>query len=349
MAGSRHSDRPGRHSDEPLAGASSSAAGRRSTDPGRRSAGKGRREAAQPVKLAAVAAILIGLVLVSLRLLPGSPLESTAASHWGEPSGQVRSTEGPTDRSSRPRPTPSPSPTRSLEPLPFADEQIDLDIEGWYAWSVLDTRTGKIIGSKNMNETSTTASLIKSWVVADYLRRAAESGQTPSDAKLADATKIIRDSDNTRAEQFYNNVGRAASIKRMVSICKTTDSSPAADGGWSRTNLSPRDTARLGACIKDGRAAGPKWTTWLLNEMRQVRGDGDFGIRKAFPAAEQKSIAIKNGWIDREREQEMHINCLAIGDTWTMGVMVRYPIGMGYDYGMKNCQKITEAALRDDI
>lgn len=80
--------------------------------------------------------------------------------------------------------------------------------------------------------------------------------------------------------------------------------------------------------------------------MKLVRGAGDFGIRKAFPAAEQKKIAIKNGWIDRTREQEMHINCLAIGDTWTMGVMVRYPINMGYEYGMKNCQKITEALLQ---
>ncbi|GAB3186568.1 hypothetical protein FHX75_12788 [Micromonospora palomenae] len=302
---------------------------------------RGDRRNATPLTLAAFAAILIGLVLVSLRLLPGSPLQSAAASHWGEPT-PGRSTGQPTDRSNRPKPSPSPA----LEPLPFADEQIDLDIKGWYAWSVLDTRTGKIIGSENMDETSTTASLIKSWIVADYLRKAAEAGQTPSNAKLADATRIIRDSDNVRAEQFYNSVGRSASIKRLISICKTTDSSPAADGGWSRTNLSPRDTARLGACIADGRAAGPKWTKWLLNEMRLVRGTGDFGIRKAFPAAERKTIAIKNGWVDRTREQEMHINCLAIGDNWTMGVMVRYPIDMGYEYGMKNCQKITEAVLR---
>ncbi|SCG47132.1 serine hydrolase [Micromonospora inositola] len=291
---------------------------------------------------AAVAVTLVGLVLVSLRLVPGSPLRPTAASHSGSTAG--RSTNAPTDRSSRPQPTPSPTP--SLEPLPFQAQELDLDIKGWYAWSVLDKRTGEIIGSKNMGETSTTASMIKSWIVADYLRRADEAGQTPSDAKLADATRIIRDSDNTRAEQFYNNVGRSASIKRLISTCKLTDSKVAADGGWSRTNLSPRDTARLGLCISDGRAAGPKWTKWLLNEMRLVRGAGDFGIRKAFPTAEQKTIAIKNGWIDRTKEQEMHINCLAIGDTWTMGVMVRYPINMGYEYGMKNCQKITEALLR---
>ncbi|MEU4778655.1 hypothetical protein [Micromonospora sp. NPDC023633] len=298
---------------------------------------------ASPGKLIAIAVVLIGLVLVSLRLLPGSPFESRAAAEWGTPAGPAeRATGAPSDRSSRPSPTPSPTP----EPLPFQAKDLDLDIEGWYSWSVLDRRNGEIIGSDNMDETSTTASLIKAWIVADYLRRADDAGQTPSDAKLADATKIIRDSDNTRAEQFYNTVGRSAAIRRLISLCDLTDSKVAADGGWSRTALSPRDTARMGACIADGRAAGPKWTKWLVDEMRLVRGAGDFGIRKAFPAAERKTIAIKNGWIDRTREQEMHINCLAIGDTWTMGVMVRYPIGKGYEYGMKNCQKITEALLR---
>ncbi|MER7439907.1 serine hydrolase [Micromonospora avicenniae] len=301
---------------------------------------------ASPLRLIAVAVILIGLVLVSLRLLPGSPFVSQAAATWGAGAGDgTRATNAPGDRSNRPSAEPSPSP--SLPPLPFEAKDLDLDIEGWYGWAVLDRRTGEIIGSKTMDETSTTASLIKSWIVSDYLRRADEKGEKPSDAKLADATLIIRDSDNTRAEQFYNSVGRAASIKRAISMCGLTDSSVAPDGGWSRTALSPRDVARLANCIAEGKAAGPEWTDWLLNEMRQVRGTGDFGIRKAFPAAERKQIAIKNGWIDRTREQEMHINCLAIGDTWTMGVMVKYPIDMGYDYGMKNCQKITEALLRD--
>ena len=57
--------------------------------------------------------------------------------------------------------------------------------------------------------------------------------------------------------------------------------------------------------------------------MRAVRGTGDFGIRKAFPAAEQKTIAIKNGWVDRQAEQEYHVSCLAIGDGWVIGVMAK--------------------------
>ncbi|BCJ59067.1 hypothetical protein [Micromonospora endophytica] len=306
---------------------------------------RGRRGETSPLRLIAIASVLVGLVLVSLRLLPGSPFESTAAAEWGRGDSPLNERSGNlTDRSSRPSPSPSPEP----EPLPFEAKKLDLDIDGWYGWSVLDRRTGEIIGSDDMDETSTTASLIKSWIVADYLRRAAEAGQTPSDAKLDDLTRIIRDSDNERTEALYTQIGRSASIKRLLSTCDLTDSKVSSDLGWSRTELSPRDTARLGNCIAEGTAAGPKWTKWLLNEMRLVRGAGDFGIRKAFPAAEAKTIAIKNGWVDRIKEQEIHVNCLAIGDTWTMGVMLQYPINKGYQYGMDNCQKVTEALLTQD-
>lgn len=297
---------------------------------------------ASRLRLAAIASVLIGLVLVSLRLLPGSPFESTAAAQWGQPSSPAGRGSELTDRSTRPTPFP-PSPSPEPEPLPFEAKDLDLDIDGWYGWSVLDRRSGEIIGSDDMDETSTTASLIKSWIVADYLRRTADAGQTPSDAKLDDLTRIIRDSDNERTQALYTQIGGSASIKRLLSTCDLTDSKVSKDLGWSRTELSPRDVARLGNCIATGRAAGPEWTKWLLDEMRQVRGAGDFGIRKAFPAAEAKKIAIKNGWVDRTQEQEIHVNCLAIGDTWTMGIMLRYPIDKGYEYGMTNCQKITQA------
>ncbi len=296
------------------------------------------------LKVAAIAAVLIGFVLVSLRLLPGSPFAAEATAQWGE-SPAPEQPGAPTEQD---QPTPSPSPT--LEPLPFeAHDLTSLDIDGWYAWSVLDRRTGEIIGSENMTETSTTASMIKSWIVADYLRRTVEAGRTPTETELAEATKIIRDSDNTLTQEFYKNLGGSVTIKRLLSRCELTDSNVAEDGGWSRTELSPRDTARLGECIADGTAAGPEWTDWLLEEMRSVRGTGDFGIRKAFPSAVSENIAIKNGWVDRTREQENHVNCLAIGDTWTMGVMLRYPVAQGYQVGMDNCQKVTEALLADPL
>ncbi len=209
---------------------------------------------------------------------------------------------------------------------------------GWYSWALLDTRTGEITGSANMSELNRTASMIKAWIGSDYLRRSAEKGVTPSASRLAEVTRMIRDSDNTAASDLYAVVGKQESTKRLISMCKLTDSKPGTS--WSDTRVSARDTARMGACIADGRAAGSKWTDWLLNEMRQVRGVGDFGIRKAFPAAVAKTIAIKNGWVTRSDNGDYEVNCMAVGDGWTMGVLTRYPANLDYTYGADICKNV---------
>jgi hypothetical protein len=277
---------------------------------------------------------LLGLVLagVGLRTLPGSPISAKAASRFQSASPSASA-------SAKPTPSPTPKPSPSLKPLAVGPAKVAIDSSGWWSWAMIDRRTGKIYGSSNMTQTNTTASLIKSWIGADYLRRAAESGQTPSDARMQQLRIMIRDSDNQAAQSLWLAVGGSASIGRLVKTCKLTDSS-AYRNLWSNTRLSARDTARLGVCIADGRAAGPKWTKWLLNEMRLVRGVGDFGIRKAFPATTQKNIAIKNGWVTRDALGEWHVNCLAIGDGWTIGVMTRYKTSLGYTYGAKICENV---------
>jgi hypothetical protein len=283
---------------------------------------------------------LLGLVLagVGLRTLPGSPLAAEAASRWegATPSASAPSSERPP---LTPSPTPKPSPSPSLKPLAVRPAKVTIDASGWWSWAMIDRRTGKVYGSSNMTQTNTTASLIKSWIGADYLRRAAESGQTPNAARMQQLTIMIRDSDNEAAQALWQAVGGSASIGRLIKTCKLTDSS-AYKNLWSNTRLSARDTARLGVCIADGRAAGPKWTKWLLNEMRAVRGVGDFGIRKAFAASTRTKIAIKNGWVTRDALGEWHVNCLAIGEGWTMGVMTRYPASLGYTYGAKICENV---------
>jgi hypothetical protein len=284
---------------------------------------------------------LAGLVLagVGLRNLPGSPLAAEAASRSEGTASSPSGAAPASAPSAEPKPTPSPTPSPSLDPLAVRPAKVTVDATGWWSWAMIDRRTGKVYGSSNMTQTNTTASLIKSWIGADYLRRAAESGQTPSAARMQQLTVMIRDSDNEAAQSLWEAVGRSASIGRLVKTCKLTDSS-AYKNLWSNTRLSARDTARLGACIADGRAAGPEWTDHLLDEMRAVRGVGDFGIRKAFPASTRKNIAIKNGWVTRDALGEWHVNCLAIGDGWTMGVMTRYPARLGYTYGAEICEDV---------
>jgi hypothetical protein len=209
----------------------------------------------------------------------------------------------------------------------------------------MDRRTGQIWGSSTMDETSWTASMIKAWLAADYLQRA---GQTLTADQHHMIEIMIRDSDNNAANQVYAADGGAASINRLIARCGLTDSSPN-PAGWAVTNLSARDSVRMGDCIGSGRAAGPQWTDWLLSLMRGVRGEGNFGIRTALPAAEAATVAIKNGYEDFAGDGLYHVNCLAVGDTWTLAVMQRYQPRSSWDpdlaLGAGRCAAIT-AQLR---
>jgi hypothetical protein len=301
------------------------------------------RHHAQPSRAGLIAGALVataGLILLLLRFVPGSPLVATAAPRGDDASGSSAGSSQAGSGGAAPSPSPSPSPS----PLLVQAGPVSVNVAGWWSWALLDQRTNKITGSTNMASTNRTASMIKSWIAADYLRRSAQRDQTPSDARLAEVSTMIRDSDNAAATDLYAVVGKQASTKRLISICGLTDSKPGPTS-WSDTRVSARDTTRLADCIDDGRAAGPKWTSWLLNEMRSVRGAGDFGIRKAFPAAVAQTIAIKNGWVTRTDNGDWEVNCLAIGDGWTMGVLTRYDASLGYTYGANACKNVA-AQLR---
>jgi hypothetical protein len=111
--------------------------------------------------------------------------------------------------------------------------------------------------------------------------------------------------------------------------------------------MSTRDITRLAACVADGRAAGSRWTGWLLGEMRGVRGPGRFGAILALPAQAAATTAIKNGWLLRDEDHLWHISCLAVGDGWALGVHARYRNTLGKEYGAGICRSVAEQLMAD--
>jgi hypothetical protein len=245
-----------------------------------------------------------------------------------------------------PSATPDPSSQRSPTPTPgplLRAGTVTVSTTGFWSWSLLDLTTGVQTGSQPENATSDTASMSKVWIVADYLRRSAERNQQPNSYTLTELSKMIRDSETKQAFKYHVANGNLGSINRMIKLCGLTDSR-GVPNSWSLTRVSARDAARLAACIGDGRAAGPKWTAWLLDEMRNVRGDGRFGIIDALPPDVAKATAIKNGWLLRD-DRLYHMACMAIGDRWTLAVLARYPGSLGKDHGIRICREVTRQLL----
>ncbi|PWU61339.1 hypothetical protein DLE60_06195, partial [Micromonospora globispora] len=240
-------------------------------------------------------------------------------------------------------------------PPTLADAPVSVNFRGeFFSWALMDRTTGKISGAKNMTQTNSTESMIKIWFASDYLK---QLGDKPLSAeRKRQISTAIRDSNDDSANALYKADGSAASIRRMISTCRLIDTKPGNVPGyigwWSFTRMSPRDAVRLGDCVADGKAAGSKWTKFVLDEMAKVRGSvddqqdrsggGRWGIIDGLPESitSQGPVSMKNGWTPLNYDGNWHVNCLAMTDKWSLVVMLRYPQSSGLKYGAKVCASV---------
>ena len=283
----------------------------------------------------------IVIAITALGWAARSATASRPVAQWGATEDSAESTPATAVQPAPTATSTTPSTTATTKPLVHANP-VTLNAPGFWSWALLDQASGTVVGSPNDNATQVTASMIKSWLASDYLRLAAAKGSQPSKAALQQLSIMIRDSDNNAASATYISVGKAASITRLIKICGLTDSKAGAD--WAHTLVSARDAIRMGQCIATGQAAGAKWTDWVLNEMRSVRGAGLFGPIEVLPAAEAKQTAIKNGWVSL-KDGNWHVNCLAIGQGWVLAVESVYPVAKGMGIGTANCRSVTQQLM----
>jgi hypothetical protein len=224
----------------------------------------------------------------------------------------------------------------------------------YYGWALLDRRSGNVFASPNADtEGNTVESMIKPWIVADYLRRLAENGQTPARETLEQLTLVIIDSNDPLAHKYYVEGGSDDVVRRLIEICGLADVR-IHSGEWWSTWMTPVDAVRYGECLADGRAAGPVWTPWVLEVMTEVRGSvyeqisgevqgGRWGIIDGLPPELADSISIKNGYT--EYLDGWHVNCLAIHEDWVLAVMMRSWAGL--PGAADGCAMVARDMVRD--
>jgi hypothetical protein len=237
------------------------------------------------------------------------------------------------------QPTPSPTPSPTPPPLPPQTMAVPANAATLTAagatfssWAFMDRRTGIVSGSANFTSgRNTIESMIKPWIVSDYLRRLAESNTQPSQQVLNELTLMIVDSNDPMAEKYYQLGGADAVVKRLMSICQLPNLKLVSEK-WSFTEFTAQDVINYAACLTDGRAAGPTWTNWVLDTMRHVRGTvsqqisgavegGRWGIIDALSPEVAAVTSIKNGFTSYK--DGWHVNCMAINQDWIMVIMMR--------------------------
>jgi hypothetical protein len=229
-------------------------------------------------------------------------------------------------------PAPSPTPLYDLSPV--------ITTTHWVSWAILDTKRGIFAGSANWDQPSYFMSMIKPWIAADYFN---EQPSRPTSATLSQLASMIVDSNDQVAYQYF---GGQPSLDRLVHTCGITDI-VYRSWSWSLTEISARDAVRYGECIYSGKATSPEWTAWIVDKMRHVRGDGDFGPRELFP--DRAMVATKNGWYFWEGK--WYVNCLAVTDDWVISIIQEWPYAGGdllYGIGLANpiCKSVADQVLR---
>ncbi|WP_051366629.1 hypothetical protein [Hamadaea tsunoensis] len=298
-----------------------------------------------PIAVAALS-VLLGVGLLGTAVYAKArPRSNTSAQAAGNGQASVKTSPSPTP------PPPPPPPTLK------ETKQVSVSMAkgGFFAWALMNRKTGDITGSDNDEAAkNTTESMVKAWLVSDYLRRQAEAGKTPTQTALNYASTAIRDSNDNSAQWLYKQNGGNASIQRLIKTCRLADKPVIKSGWWSMTQITAADAVRMGDCIGDGTAAGPKWTAYVLNEMEHVRGTtaakdqhaktggGHWGIIDGLPAVLQQGTSIKNGWTLIFADGLWHINCLAIHSDWVLAVQMRFPGKLGLAYGAGVCKSVAQ-------
>ncbi len=221
----------------------------------------------------------------------------------------------------------------------------------FFSWAFLDRKTGTLTGSANSAAgTNSTESMVKAWITGDYLRRQEQAGQTPSNGILAELTLMIIDSNDNMAQKYYEIGGSNTLMQRMISMCGLSHTK-IFPYWWAKTQMSPQDAVKYGLCVANGTAAGAKWTPWLLETMKHVRGGvndqisvtrqgGHWGIIDGLPPELAGTVSIKNGWT--AYGDGWHVNCLAIQQDWILSVMVR--IG-GLQSAANACRSVAQQLI----
>ena len=205
---------------------------------------------------------------------------------------------------------------------------------GTVAVAVYDDRTGTTYRRNGAWEVRT-ASIIKVGILAAILDRAQRAGRALTAWEKDRIHPMITQSDNGATTELWNNVGGANVIRYLQSLGMTdTTPDPGSPNSWGYVRTTARDYLKLVAKIQYGRLWSRAKHDYALDEMRGVISWQAF-LRAGLPAG--TDIAEKGGWYPEYDSGWYRVHSVgavsADGRTYTVVILTRYPVSLGFDYG----------------
>lgn len=228
--------------------------------------------------------------------------------------------------------------------------------------AVFDRHTGQFVEQLNADRQFRSASVVKLLIVLDYLwERGPQYDVPPADRDRLEV--MLRSSDDDAASHYWDELGGAAIVERMVGRLGLTHTAgpPATHPGfWGYVAITAADTVRIYRYILD-RAPEPVRAYVMDHLHRPTRHGTDgfdqyFGIASAF----DPDFSIKQGWSgfqgssgyrsDRKKpESELDLVSDALHTTGTVGtddriivaVFTLHPSGTPYEQAYATVTQLT--------
>ena len=187
---------------------------------------------------------------------------------------------------------------------------------------VLDRNTGDMV-SNGKTQTIAIASVVKLFIADDLLLQVSK-GQTQLSADdRAAFDRMLRSSDDSAAETFWNRSGGSAIINRVIARYGLTSTRPPSNGRWFNTISSVADLVHYYDMMLSGTGGlPPEQASMILTNLANstpTAPDGmvpggvypqRFGIPEGLFA---EPVAVKQGWMCCIGSDWLHVSTGVIG------------------------------------
>lgn len=267
----------------------------------------------RPTNLAmtALATVSVALVVSGCEMRGGSPVAAS------QPQQTVVAPQATV------HPLPQTPPARPAAPLAGLDDRVrqatadaaasGADIEV----VVLDRDTGQTV-SNGDTRPFPIASVVKLFIADDLLLRESRGEAELSAADRAALDVMLRSSDDSAAQTFWDRSGGNAVVTRIVARYGLTGTTAPYNGHWDVTTSTASDLVRYYAKLLDGSGGLPSaQTNVIMGNLAQSTPTGIDGYPQRFGIPEglyAEPVAVKQGWFCCwNGANQLHVSTGAIG------------------------------------
>jgi hypothetical protein len=233
-------------------------------------------------------------------------VSSCEAQVWGSPPATQNTPQAPvvTPQASLPAlpEAPPEPPTATLDGLDVRMRQATADAAKSGAdieAVVLDRDTGQLV-SNGSNQPFPIASVVKLFIADDLLLQESEGKTTLSPADRKSLEVMLRSSDDSAAQMFWDRSGQNAIIARVKARYGLAGTTAPYNGHWDVTQSTAADLVRYYDMLLNGTGGlPPAQANVIMTNLAQSTPTGTDGYPQRFGIPEglyAEVVAVKQGW-----------------------------------------------------